>query len=102
LDLSGKYNYEGKKSTRFGNRPIEAKTKYNYENCCKQLWRFCVIKGDYESLLALLSPRPENTPSINVETLDDFFALQATEGWHCFAHIRQWCVVPFARMPLGN
>lgn len=69
---SGKYKCEGKKSTRFGNRPIEENTKSNYENSFRQLWRFCVVKGDYESLLTLLSPRPQNTPSVNVKSLDEF------------------------------
>jgi hypothetical protein len=46
---SGKYKCEGQKSTRFGNRPIEESTKLNYENSFQQLWRFCVIKGDYEN-----------------------------------------------------
>jgi hypothetical protein len=72
LEFSGKNKFERKKSTRFDNRPIAAKTKNNYEICVRPLWRFCVVKGDYESLLALLSPRPENPPSIHVETLDTF------------------------------
>ena len=71
---SGKeHKCEGKKSTRFRNRPIEENTKLNYEKSFRQLWRFCVVKGDYESLLTLLSPRPQNTPSVNVKSfLDEF------------------------------
>jgi hypothetical protein len=72
LDLSGKFKYEGKNSTRFGNRAIEEKTKNNYEGCLRQFWRFCVLIGDYESLLPLLSPRPNDSPAVNVMRLDEF------------------------------
>ena len=72
LDLSGIFKYEGYNSTRFGNRAIEPKTKNNYEGVIRQFWRFCVLKGEYESLLPLLSPRPNGSPAVNVQRLDEF------------------------------
>jgi hypothetical protein len=44
----------------------------NYEGVLRQLWRFCVLRGDYESLLPLLAPRPNDSPAVNVERLDEF------------------------------
>jgi len=66
------FQYEGKASTRFGNRCIEQSTKVNYETNLKQLWRFCAILGDYDSMLLMVSPTPENAPAMRVETIEAF------------------------------
>ena len=71
-EIDPKFKYEGKNSTRLGNRPIEEQTKINYEGCYRQLWRYCIITGNYDDMLALLSPCPENAPSIQMETVEAF------------------------------
>jgi hypothetical protein len=38
-------HFQGKQSTRCGNRPIEGNTKANNENMYFQVWRFCALKG---------------------------------------------------------
>jgi hypothetical protein len=68
--LEGIFKYEGRESTRFGNHCIEPATKNNYEGVLRQYWRICIQIPDYESMLALLSPRPDGTPSLRVTTLD--------------------------------
>ena len=66
------YSYNGSQSTRFGNRSIEPGTKESYEGCLRQLWRFCIYKGDYESMLILSSPAPPYCVSVKVETVEEF------------------------------
>jgi len=70
--LSATFSYEGKKSTRLGNRPVAENTKDNYEGNYRQLWRYCVITGNYEDMLVLLSPCPKNVPSMKLETVEGF------------------------------
>jgi hypothetical protein len=37
----GMYQFQGKQSTWYGNRPIEPNTKGNNETMYRQVWRFC-------------------------------------------------------------
>jgi hypothetical protein len=66
------FDYQGKDSTRCGNRPLEAKTLINLETFLRQFWRYCIIRGDYDSILILLSPAPQNVPAMKLETVDEF------------------------------
>jgi hypothetical protein len=69
----GVYQFLGKQSTRCGNRPIEPCTKYNNENMYRQAWRFCALKGDYESMLILACGEPtRNVPAMRLETVEEF------------------------------
>ena len=70
--VDAKFAYEGKKSKRFLNRPIDDRTKEEYEGVLRQLWRYCVLTGNYEDMLPLLSPSPANAPSMSMETLENF------------------------------
>lgn len=78
-DLDADYKYEGEVSTRFGNRNIGKNTKGNYETDFKQLWKFCLFTGDYESMLMLLSPSPKNAPSMKVETVESFLRFKRND-----------------------
>jgi len=66
------FKYQGKNTTRLGNRPIADNTKTNYEGHYRQLWRYCAFIGDYESMLMLLSPAPKHVPAMNVTTVESF------------------------------
>lgn len=67
------------KICRFGNRPIASKTTDAYNDNLRQLHRFCAIIGDYDSMLMLLLPSgTPNTPSMNVETAEQFLCLKRT------------------------
>ena len=69
----GVYQFQGKQSTRCGNRPIEPNTKYNNESMYRQVWRFCALKGDYESMLILGCTEPtRNVPTMRLETVEEF------------------------------
>jgi len=61
-----------KSTPRLGNRPIADSTKINYEGQYRQFWRFCAIKGDYDSMLLLLPKPPAFSPAMNVETVEEF------------------------------
>lgn len=71
LDLS-EHKFEGEGTTRLGNRPIEKNTAGNYEQMYRQLWRFLAMKGDYDSMLLLLSPPPVGVPAMNVHSVEEF------------------------------
>ena len=66
------FKYQGKNTTRLGNRPIADNTKTNYEGHYRQLWRYCAFIGDFESMLLLLSPAPKHVPAMNVTTVESF------------------------------
>jgi hypothetical protein len=69
----GVYQFLGKQSTRCGNRPIEPATKANNEQMYRQAWRFCALKGDYESMLILACTEPtRNVPAMRLETVEEF------------------------------
>ena len=68
----GDFEYEGPNTKRLGNLCIAVTTKTNYEEQLKQLWRFCAIKGDYESMLLMITPTPPYAPSMRVETVEEF------------------------------
>jgi hypothetical protein len=69
----GVYQFRGNQSTRCGNRPIELQTKYNNECMYRQAWRFCALKGDYESMLILACAEPtRNVPAMRLETVEEF------------------------------
>jgi hypothetical protein len=36
------------------------------------LRRFCTLKGDYDSILLLLTPAPPFAPAMDVKTIDEF------------------------------
>ena len=59
-------------STRWGNRPNEALTKKHAETMYKQLWNFIQMYGDYDSLLILLSPPPNNIISMAAKSIELF------------------------------
>ena len=63
---------EGKETRWFGNICIADTTKENYEEHLKQLWRFCAIKGDYESMLLMITPTQKEAPSMRVETVEEY------------------------------
>ena len=63
----GVYVYQGSNSTRCGNRPIEKATKRNNEQMFRQLWRYCALVGDYDSMLILLPEPPANVPATRLE-----------------------------------
>ena len=52
--LTCAFKCEGKKSKRFGNRPMRKLTKENYESELRQLWRFCILTGRHEDMLTML------------------------------------------------
>jgi hypothetical protein len=88
LPQGAKYSFIAK-SPRTGNRSIKEATKSTYDNHYKQLWNFCAIIGDYESLLLLVSPVFGLVPAMKVESLEAFvrykrkspeFALFDTNG----------------------
>ena len=81
LQESPVYKHEGGKSTRFGNRNIKPATKCNYEAAFKQLWRFCLVVGDYDSLLILMSPAQKNVVSMAVTAN---FGDGGMVKWSCF------------------
>ena len=66
------FRYEGANSTRWGNRPNEASTKKHAETMYKQLWNFIMMYGDYDSLLILLSPPPNNVISMTAKSIELF------------------------------
>ena len=66
------FRYEGASRTRWGNRPNEASTKKHAEAMYKQLWNFIMMYGDYDSLLILLSPPPNNVISITAKSIEFF------------------------------
>ena len=59
-------------SKRFANMATAETTKINYEEQLKQLWRFCAMKGDYESMLIMITPTPDDVPSMRVETIEEY------------------------------
>ena len=68
------FMYEVANSTRWGNRPNEASTKKRAETMYsyKQLWNFIMMYGDYDSLLILLSPPPNNVISMTAKSIELF------------------------------
>ena len=66
------FRYEGANSTTWGNRPNEASTKKLAETMYKQLWNFIMMYGDYDSLLILLSPPPNNVISMTAKSIELF------------------------------
>lgn len=72
VDLAD-FVYLGGESTRFRNRPLCPTTKASYEEKFRQLWKFLAIKGDYESMLMLLVVPPPHCPSMNANSLEEFF-----------------------------
>ena len=66
------FRYEGANSTRWGNRPNEASTKKHAETMYKQLWNFIMMYGDYDSLLILPSPPPNNVISMTAKSIELF------------------------------
>jgi hypothetical protein len=68
-----RYDYRGINSKRFGNQPIAPSTIDTYEFKFRQVWNFFAIKGDYESMLLLLPKPPEHCPSMNANSLEEFF-----------------------------
>jgi hypothetical protein len=67
-----KFDFQGKRSTRCGNRPIEANTRMNNESAYHQFWRYCIMRGNYDSILILLSPVPQNVPAMKLQTVEEF------------------------------
>lgn len=67
------FDFMGQNSTRFNNRPIAASTKDSYETHFRQLWKFCAIIGDYDSMLLLLKHPPKHCPAMSVDTVEQFF-----------------------------
>ena len=63
-----KYIYEGATSTRVGSSEIAQSCRKNYECCYKQLWNFCLITGDYDSMFILMSPPPWNCVPVQIDT----------------------------------
>ena len=62
---------------RLGNRCLAANTKATYNDILNQLYRYCIMKGDYESTLCLLLPPSiDNVPPMDVETLEQFVRLK--------------------------
>jgi hypothetical protein len=78
VDLS-KFVHYGKKTTRLGNRPIKEATSTNYEGQYRQIWRYCAMRGKYESMLMLLSPVPKNVPSMEVSVCEEFGRFKRNE-----------------------
>ncbi len=89
----GDFVYEGEETTRVRNLPIKPTTKRNYEELMRQLWRFCAIKGDYESMLIMISHTPtlpamttggvansDNVPAMKVETIEEFIRFKRKNG----------------------
>jgi len=88
----GDFVYKGVATTRVRNLPIKPTTKRNYEELMRQLWRFCAIKGDYESMLIMISPTPtspgttnsvannDNVPAMKVETIEEFIRFKRKKG----------------------
>ena len=66
------FRYEGAHSTRWGNRPNEASTKMCAETMYKQSWNFIVMYGEYDSLLILLSPPPNNVIPMTAKIIELF------------------------------
>ena len=65
---------------RLGNRPLAPCTKATYEEHYKQMFQYCCIKGDYESLLILLLPgSTEGVPSFEVNTAKQFVQVKRTQ-----------------------
>jgi hypothetical protein len=72
--------YLGRQSVRFRNRPLEETTKETYEEKFRQLWKFLAIKGDYESMLMLLPTPPMHCPSMNANSLEEFFRFKRQQA----------------------
>jgi len=66
------FEFQGANTMRLGNRCIKGTTKSNYDDHLRQLWRFCSIKGDYDSMLLLVTPTPKHAPAMKVETIEEF------------------------------
>jgi len=56
---------------RVGNRCVRSSTKEAYYFHYLQLWRFCAIIGDYDSMLILLNG-PSKVPAMKLETIEAF------------------------------
>jgi len=62
--------------TRMINQPIVPTTRANYEEMLRQLWQFCAIMGDYESMLIMISPMPKHVPAMKVEMIEAFLCFK--------------------------
>ena len=81
------FRYEGANSTRWGNRPNEALTKKRAETMYKQLWNFIMMYGDYDSLLILLSPPPNNVISMTAKSIELILLYKhQKQGHHFWTH----------------
>ena len=60
------FEFLGADSKRFANRPTTetGETFRSYEGHLRQFWQFAAMKGDYESMLMLLTKPPAHFPSI--------------------------------------
>jgi hypothetical protein len=71
-----KFDFQARTSTRCGNCPIEANTRINNESAYRQFWRYCVMQGDYDSMLILLPPAPQNVPAMKLEIVEEFMCFK--------------------------
>lgn len=60
------------KARRTANRCLVKSSKNTYQNHYKQLWYFCEMIGDYDSMLILLDIKPDRVPVMKLETLQAF------------------------------
>ena len=72
VPLTADFDYKGDKSRRFGNRVVKKGTLINYKGIMRQMWAFFAYKGDYMSMLMLLSKAPKGCPSMDVNSLEQF------------------------------
>lgn len=71
IDLSN-YDFQGKNTTRLKNRPIQPNTSLLYEKQFRQFWKYLAIRGDYDSMLMLVAPCPENVPSMKLSSVEEY------------------------------
>ena len=79
LQEEPRFRFEGPNGTRHGNRNIAETTRENYETILRQLWRFCLIVGDCESILMLMSPPPANVVPMKVTTISAFLTFKRSK-----------------------
>ena len=65
---SPQFNFKNGDSTRLGNQETEVNTKKIYESHYQQLWKLCLLIGDYKSMFIMISPAPKNALPIKVST----------------------------------
>ena len=80
MGLPENLRYEYTKDVRrLGNRPLAARSVSTYEDLFKQMFAYCSMKGDYESLLMLMLPcGTDGVPSMKVSTVEEFLRLKRT------------------------